>query len=180
MFIISSFIFDAFDNAVFDKPVSVYRRTQFSLIVDNPYLMLVVVVLDVYRAYLIECVLFRRVIVFKTRYLRNRQLRNVGRDELAYSCTYLTVTLLNLIEYLAFTGLDRINIELIYRIPDIRTKRRAVDRNAVHSAFELYIDAAVYAFTSDCYVSCLIRLDLVSVYQTVRRQPFADSQSIAD
>ena len=180
MFTISGFMFDAFDDAVFDEPVSIYRRTQFSLIIDNPYLMLVVVVLDVYRAYLIERVLFRRVVVFKTRYLGNRQLRDVGRDKIAYRRVYLAILLLNLVEYLAFTGLDSIDIELIYRIPDIRTKRRAVDRNAVHSAFELYIDAAMSVNAPDRYVSCLVRLDLVGVYQTIRRQTFADFQSIAN
>lgn len=180
MFIISSFMFDAFDDTVFDEPVSIYRRTQFSLIVDNPYLMLVVVVLDVYRAYLIERVLFRRVIVFKTRYLGNWQLRDVGRDKIAYRHAYLTVALLNLVEYLAFTGLDHIDIELVYRIPDVRAKRRAVNGNAVHSAFELYVDAAMPVSASYRYVSCLVRLDLVGVYQTVRRQTFADFQSIAD
>ena len=161
-------MFDAFDDAVFDEPVSVYRRTQFSLIVDNPYLMLVVVVLDVYRAYLIERVLFRRVVVFKARYLGNWQLRDVGRDKIAYRHAYLTVALLNLVEYLAFTGLDCIDVELVYRIPDVRAKRCAVDGNAVHSAFELYVDAAVPFYVPDRYVSCLVRLDLVGVYQTVR------------
>ena len=56
----------------------------------------------------------------------------------------------------------------------IRAKGRTVDRNAVHSAFKLYVDAAVSVSTPDRYVSSRIRLNVISVYQSMHRQSIAN------
>lgn len=92
---------------------------QADFVVSKPQRAIFSVVAKRKRGNVAVGVYLRRIVVFKARYLGNRQLRNVSRDEIAQRRAYLAVALLNLVEYLAGAGLDRLDVELVYRIPDI-------------------------------------------------------------